>query len=207
MWSQPNVILGGRGRGGQTQTQQTQQQRGVSVEGRSTGPFYRCTDSRQAQGSKMKYCSLLDLFILFTGRGRGRGGKREQQRGGQVDVGRGRGVSVEGRSSRIFYRCTDSRQAQASKMKYCASLDLFILLIGRGRGRGQTQQEEGGKDAVRGGREISVKGTGQFYTRTHSQNEIFYVLFFLIVCFIDRKGTWWTRWSGKGKRDCWKKIK
>ena len=124
-----------------------------------------------------------------------------------MDVGRRRGVSVEGRSTGIFYRCTDSRQEQASKMKYCASLDLFILLIGRGRGRGQNQQEEGGKDAGRGGREISVKGTGQFYTRTHSQNEIFYVLFFLIVCFIDRKGTWWTRWSRKGKRDCWKRIK
>ena len=65
-----------RGRGGQKQTQQTQQTqkgRGVSVEGRCTGIFYRCTDLRQAQGSKMKYCSLLDLFILFTGRGRGHG--------------------------------------------------------------------------------------------------------------------------------------
>ena len=169
-----------RGRGGQKQTQQTQQERGVSVEGRSTGLFYRCTDSRQAQTSKMKYCSLLDLFILLTGRGRarGRGGQTQTQQTQQE-----RGVSVEGRSTGLFHRCTDSRQAQASKMKYCASLDLFILLIGRGRGRGQTQQEEGGKDAGRGGREISVKGTGQFYTRTHSQNEIFYVLFFLICLF------------------------
>ena len=157
-----------RGRGGQKQTQQTQQERGVGVEGRSTGPFYRCTDSRQEQASKIKYCSLLDLFILLTGRGRGRGGKREQQRGGKVDVGRGRGVSVEGRSTGIFYRCTDSRQEQASKIKYCASLDLFILLTGRGRARGrggqtqtqQTQQERG----------VSVEGrsTRIFYRCTDS---------------------------------------
>ena len=30
-------------------------------------------NSTQAQAVKMKYCALLDLFILLTGRGRGSG--------------------------------------------------------------------------------------------------------------------------------------